>query len=113
MRRFVTTEDIRELAEVGEFELMMREGTVLTDAALDEAHRLGVRLWRGPAWPLPGQLRLIGLLLAGSPGFRLRPASPRRRSHHGTPRRLRRGRPTPPGPASRDFRTPPACTRSS
>ena len=53
MRRFVTTEDIRELAEVGEFELMMREGTVLTDAALDEAHRLGVRLVEGSRLAAP------------------------------------------------------------
>ncbi|MDE0438912.1 MAG: aldehyde dehydrogenase family protein [bacterium] len=58
MRRFVTTEDIRELAEVGEFELMMREGTVLTDAALDEAHRLGVRLVEGSrlAAPRPAEV---------------------------------------------------------
>lgn len=47
MRRFVTSEDIRELADIGEFELMMREGTVLTDAALDEARYLGVKLVEG------------------------------------------------------------------
>ena len=46
-RRFVTSEDIRGLAEIGEYELMMRQGTVLTDAALDEARRLGVRLVEG------------------------------------------------------------------
>ncbi len=53
MRRFVTSEDIRELAEVGEYELLMREGTVLTDAALDEAYRLGVRLLEGSRLAAP------------------------------------------------------------
>ncbi len=53
MRRFVTSEDIRQLAEIGEFEFMMREGTVLTDAALDEAHRLGVSLVEGSRLAVP------------------------------------------------------------
>ena len=54
MRRFVTSEDIRGLAEIGEYELMMREGTVLTDAAFDEARRLGVRLVEGSRLAGPG-----------------------------------------------------------
>ena len=53
MRRFVTSEDIRDLAEIGEFELMMRQGTVLTDEALDEARRLGVSLVEGSRLAAP------------------------------------------------------------
>ena len=68
MRRFVTTEDIRELAEVGEFELMVREGTVLTDAALDEAHRLGVRLVEGSRLAAPRPPAADGLRPVPSSG---------------------------------------------
>ena len=53
MRRFVTSEDIRALADAGEYEFMMREGTVLTDAALDEAHHLGVSLVEGSRLAVP------------------------------------------------------------
>ena len=54
LRRFVTSEDVRRLAESGEYELMLREGTVLTDAALDEARNLGVRLVEGSRLAAPG-----------------------------------------------------------
>lgn len=47
LRRFITSEDVRRLAEIGEYELMLREGAALTDAALDEARSLGVRLVEG------------------------------------------------------------------
>ena len=44
MRRYVTIEDLERLAAVGERELMLHEGTVLTDAAMDAARELGIRL---------------------------------------------------------------------
>ena len=50
MKHFVTTDDIRRLAETGERELMLREHTVLTDAARDTADLLGVRLVEGSSY---------------------------------------------------------------
>ena len=49
MKEFVTADDIRALAEQGERELMVREHTTLTDAALDAARMHGVRLVEGGA----------------------------------------------------------------
>ena len=69
MRRFVTSEDIRGLAEIGEFELMMREGTVLTDAAFDEARRLGVRLVEGSRLAAPRTPQPMGRPGAGDRAF--------------------------------------------
>ena len=92
MRRFVTSEDIRDLAEIGEFELMMRQGTVLTDEALDEARRLGVSLVEGS-----------------------RLAAPRSPTVESPPRARRPSEPPPPPPAPvpavRDV--PPAAPRTS
>ena len=50
MRRFITSEEVRLLAASGERELMLREGTVLTDAAVDEARELSVRLVEGSTY---------------------------------------------------------------
>ena len=50
MKHFVTADDIRRLAETGERELMLREHTVLTDAARDAAELLGVRLVEGSSY---------------------------------------------------------------
>jgi acyl-CoA reductase-like NAD-dependent aldehyde dehydrogenase len=47
MKHVVTADDVRRLAETGERELMLREHTVLTDAARDAAAQLGVRLVEG------------------------------------------------------------------
>ena len=47
MKQVVTAEDVRLLAESGERELMLREHTLLTDAARDAARALGVRLVEG------------------------------------------------------------------
>ena len=47
MKHVVTAEDVRLLAESGERELMLREHTLLTDAARDAARVLGVRLVEG------------------------------------------------------------------
>ena len=49
MKEIVTAQDIRALADQGEHELMLREHTVLTDAALDAARMHGVRLVEGGA----------------------------------------------------------------
>jgi acyl-CoA reductase-like NAD-dependent aldehyde dehydrogenase len=51
-KHIVTADDIRELAATGESELMVREHTVLTDAALDAARMHGVRLVEGGATSL-------------------------------------------------------------
>ncbi|HVI34723.1 MAG TPA: hypothetical protein VM684_00700, partial [Gaiellales bacterium] len=53
MKEFVTADDIRALAEQGERELMVREHTTLTDAALDAARMHGVRLVEGGATSQP------------------------------------------------------------
>ena len=50
MRTYVTSEDVRRLVDGGEFELMLREGTVLTDAAFDQVRELGVRLVEGSTY---------------------------------------------------------------
>ena len=47
MKHVVTADDVHRLAETGERELMLREHTVLTDAARDAADLLGVRLVEG------------------------------------------------------------------
>ena len=47
MKHVVTADDVHRLAETGERELMLREHTVLTDAARDAAELLGVRLVEG------------------------------------------------------------------
>ena len=46
-KHVVTAEDVRRLAETGERELMLREHTVLTDAAAEAAAQLGIRLVEG------------------------------------------------------------------
>src|SRR6185312_2921630 len=51
-KHIVTADDIRALASTGESELMVREHTVLTDAALDAARMHGVRLVEGGATSL-------------------------------------------------------------
>jgi len=50
VKEFVTADDIRALAEQGERELMVREHTTLTDAALDAAELA--------AWTMIGNLVL-------------------------------------------------------
>ena len=56
-KHVVTADDVRRLAESGERELMLREHTVLTDAAVDAAGQLGIRLVEGstfsPSAPSP------------------------------------------------------------
>ena len=56
-KHVVTADDVRRLAESGERELMLREHTVLTDAAVDAADQLGIRLVEGstfsPSAPSP------------------------------------------------------------
>ena len=49
-KHVVTAEDVRRLAETGERELMLREHTVLTDAAADAAAQLGIRLVEGSTY---------------------------------------------------------------
>jgi acyl-CoA reductase-like NAD-dependent aldehyde dehydrogenase len=49
-KHVVTAEDVRRLAEGGEHELMIREHTLLTDAARDAAGLLGVRLVEGSTY---------------------------------------------------------------
>ena len=51
-KHIVTADDIRTLAASGESELMVREHTLLTDAALDAARMHGVRLVEGGATSL-------------------------------------------------------------
>ena len=50
MKHVVTADDVRRLAAEGELELMLREHTVLTDAALDAAVLLGVRIVEGSTY---------------------------------------------------------------
>jgi acyl-CoA reductase-like NAD-dependent aldehyde dehydrogenase len=49
-KHIVTADDVRRLAESGERELMLREHTVLTDAARDAATLLGIRLVEGSTY---------------------------------------------------------------
>ncbi len=51
-KHIVTADDIRSLAAGGEHELMLREHTVLTDAALDAVRLHGIRLVEGGATSL-------------------------------------------------------------
>ena len=50
LKHVVTAEDIRELAANGERELMIREHTLLTDAAIEAAELHGVRLVEGSTY---------------------------------------------------------------
>ena len=50
MKHFVTADEIRQLAASGERELMLREHTVLTDAALDAVRLHGIRLVEGSTY---------------------------------------------------------------
>ena len=50
MKHIVTADDVRRLAAEGERELMLREHTLLTDAALDEAALHGVRIVEGSTY---------------------------------------------------------------
>jgi acyl-CoA reductase-like NAD-dependent aldehyde dehydrogenase len=52
-KHVVTADDVRRLAETGERELMLREHTVLTDAAVDAASQLGIRLVEGSTYSVP------------------------------------------------------------
>ena len=76
MKHVVTAEDVRRLSEQGEGELMLREHTVLTDAARDAARQLGIRLVEGSTYstyapaptvppPRPGAGGLPSPALAG------------------------------------------------
>ena len=47
MKHFVTADEIRQLAASGERELMLREHTVLTDAAVDAVRLHGIRVVEG------------------------------------------------------------------
>ena len=50
MKHFVTADEIRQLAASGEQELMLREHTVLTDAAVDAVRLHGIRLVEGSTY---------------------------------------------------------------
>ena len=50
MKHFVTADEIRQLAASGERELMVREHTVLTDAALEAIRLHGIRLVEGSTY---------------------------------------------------------------
>jgi acyl-CoA reductase-like NAD-dependent aldehyde dehydrogenase len=49
-KHIVTVDDVQRLAETGERELMLREHTLLTDAAADAAAQLGIRLVEGSTY---------------------------------------------------------------
>ncbi len=49
-KHIVTADDVKRIAETGERELMLREHTVLTDAAVDAASQLGIRLVEGSTY---------------------------------------------------------------
>jgi len=53
LKQIVTADDIRALADQGERELLLREHTLLTDAAIDAARLHGVRLVEGGATSAP------------------------------------------------------------
>lgn len=84
MKHVVTAEDVRLLAESGERELMLREHTLLTDAARDAARVLGVRLVEGSTYstaapgPVAASARpgVAGLPAPALPGMSLTPALP-------------------------------------
>jgi acyl-CoA reductase-like NAD-dependent aldehyde dehydrogenase len=76
VKHVVTADDIRRLAETGERELMIREHTVITDAAVDAAALLGIRIVEGSTYstsapeptappPRPGARGLPEPVLAG------------------------------------------------
>jgi acyl-CoA reductase-like NAD-dependent aldehyde dehydrogenase len=82
MKHVVTSEDVRALAASGERELMLREHTLLTDAARDAASSLGIRLVEGSTYATHGGLPApaIGGLTRGGgavrgPATEGRPAS--------------------------------------
>ena len=50
MKHFVTADEIRQLAASGERELMLREHTVLTDAAVDAVRLHGIRIVEGSTY---------------------------------------------------------------
>ena len=50
MKHFVTADEIRQLAASGERELMLREHTVLTDAAVDAVRLHGIRVVEGSTY---------------------------------------------------------------
>jgi acyl-CoA reductase-like NAD-dependent aldehyde dehydrogenase len=50
VKHFVTADEIRQLAASGERELMLREHTVLTDAAVDAVRLHGIRLVEGSTY---------------------------------------------------------------
>ena len=61
MKHIVTADDVRRLAADGERELMIREHTVLTDAAVDEAAFLGIRVVEGSTYSTrPPELEAAG-----------------------------------------------------
>lgn len=49
MKTFYSAEDIEALVTQGQTELTLDEDTVLTQLARDAAHRLGLKLVRGPS----------------------------------------------------------------
>src|SRR4249919_1606798 len=54
VKHFVTADEIRQLAASGERELMLREHTVLTDAAVDAVRLHGIRLVEGSTYSTSG-----------------------------------------------------------
>ncbi|MDX6532650.1 MAG: betaine-aldehyde dehydrogenase [Gaiellales bacterium] len=63
----MTADDIRTLAATGERDLMIREHTLLTDAALDAARLHGVRLVEGGAASAPDEKKGSGPFFSPSP----------------------------------------------
>jgi hypothetical protein len=106
VKHVVTAEDVRHLAESGESELMIREHTLLTDAAREAAALLGVRLVEGSTYatsasaavalpPRPGAGGLPAPAISGlsrglSPGCvpRVRPLKSGHRSDKAAPGQL-------------------------
>jgi acyl-CoA reductase-like NAD-dependent aldehyde dehydrogenase len=69
VKHVVTADDVRRLAATGERELMLREHTVLTDAALDEAELRGIRLVEGSVYAIgePEAAGAAGVATQGLP----------------------------------------------
>jgi acyl-CoA reductase-like NAD-dependent aldehyde dehydrogenase len=67
LKHFVTAEDVRRLAASGERELMVREHTVLTDAALEEASLQGVRIVEGSTYSTTGPEPVVPAGAGGLP----------------------------------------------
>jgi acyl-CoA reductase-like NAD-dependent aldehyde dehydrogenase len=98
VKHVVTADDVRRLAESGERELMLREHTLLTDAARDAAEQLGIRLVEGSTYATAAPAATISV--PPRPGAGALPSPALRGLTRGSPDSLRVSEPPPPRPGT-------------